>query len=407
MTATAHRISENTLAVIDFELAWKSGDAVHRDRLAYQQVNFWRDVLPGGLAEALHGKSAGDRTTLAYAPGELVAEYDDGKLREIKRGHFDARDPSGYRIAPECGRFFPLGVLTSAVSGVFKADLRPFRCVGSDGDSLRVDLNLPLSGVAAQVTAEVREVRPLGQDVGGRCIDWTRNLTDGPGLQTRWRGRPTEFFHDGAFTRAGETPDGVFYAQPRITTHLDSRALGVVTELYGRILPRGGRVLDLMSSWKSHLPKDLEPARVTGLGLNGDEMAQNDQLSKAVVHDLNIEPHLPFGDGGFDAAVCTVSVEYLTKPIEVFAEVARVLRPGAPFVVTFSNRWFPPKVVKIWTEVHPFERMGFVLEVFHRTGVFERLETISLRGLPRPQDDPYFPDEQLSDPVFAVWGRRR
>ncbi|MDH3918133.1 MAG: methyltransferase domain-containing protein [Rhodospirillales bacterium] len=406
MTNPPQAIGENSLAVIDFEVTWKSGEVAHRDRLACQKVNFWRDILPGGLAEALHGKTAGDCETISYAPGELVTHYDEGKIREIKRTHFDGRGPAGHRIAPDCGRFFPLGMLTSAVPGIFKADMRPFRCVGGDGGILRVDLNHPLSGVAARVKAEVREVMRLGDDLGGRCTDWAQSLTDGPGLQARWRGRPTEFFQDGAFARADESADGAFYAQPRMTVHLDSRALGGVAELYGRILPRGSRVLDLMSSWKSHLPGDLEPACVTGLGLNRDEMAQNEQLSAAVVYDLNLEPRLPFGDGCFDAAVCTVSVEYLTRPVEVFAEVARVLRPGAPFAVTFSHRWFPPKVVKLWTEIHPFERMGFVLECFHRSGLFERLETVSLRGLPRPEKDAYFPDEQLSDPVFAVWGRR-
>jgi FKBP-type peptidyl-prolyl cis-trans isomerase 2 len=407
MATDTQTIGETARAVIDFELAWESGEAVHRDRLACQKVDFWRDLLPAGLSEALNGKGAGERATLAYAPGELVADRDEGKLREIDPARFDARHPAGHRIAPDCGRFFPLGRLTSAVPGIFKADMRPFRCVGHEGGVLRVDLNHPLSGIAVGLTAEVREVKPLGQESGGRCIDWVQSLTEGPGLQARWRGRPTEFFHDAAFARADEAADGAFYAKPRMTTHLDRRALGVVAELYGQILPRGGQVLDLMSSWKSHLPEGLAPAGVTGLGLNRDEMAHNDQLSTAVVHDLNLAPHLPFDGGSFDAAVCTVSVEYLTRPAEVFAEVARVLRPGAPFVVTFSNRWFPPKVVTLWTEVHPFERMGFVLEVFLRTGQFEMLETVSLRGLPRPEDDPYFPDEQLSDPVFAVCGRRR
>lgn len=116
------------------------------------------------------------------------------------------------------------------------------------------------------------------------------------------------------------------------------------------------RVLDLMSSWVSHLPEyDLD---ATGLGLNAEEMGQNPRLATHVVHDLNGNPELPFADGEFDAVVCTASVEYLIQPHDVFRSVRRVLKPGAPFVVTFSDRWFSPKAIQVWPLLHAFERMG-------------------------------------------------
>ena len=115
---------------------------------------------------------------------------------------------------------------------------------------------------------------------------------------------------------------------------------------------------------------------------------------------------LPFAEAEFDAAVCTVSVEYLTRPLEVFQEVARVLKPGAPFVLTFSNRYFPPKVIRVWEDCHPFERMGLVLEYFQRAGGFTDLATFSLVGLPRPADDKYADRMAYSDPVYAVWGTK-
>ena len=109
-------------------------------------------------------------------------------------------------------------------------------------------------------------------------------------------------------------------------------------------------------------------------------------------------------DNEFDGVMCTVSVEYLTRPMAVFSEVARVLRPGGRFVVTFSNRWFPPKAIRVWQELHEFERMGLVLEYFLQSGGFGGLNTLSNRGLPRPTDDKYYPQIRLSDPVYAVWG---
>jgi SAM-dependent methyltransferase len=100
-------------------------------------------------------------------------------------------------------------------------------------------------------------------------------------------------------------------------------------------------------------------------------------------------------------------VEYLTRPLDVFADVGRVLKPGGTFVVTFSNRWFPPKVIRVWERIHEFERVGLVMEYFMRSGAYSDLGTYSMRGLPRPRDDKYAGELLLSDPVYAVWGTRK
>jgi SAM-dependent methyltransferase len=164
------------------------------------------------------------------------------------------------------------------------------------------------------------------------------------------------------------------------------------------------RVLDLMSSWVSHLPDPID-LHVTGLGLNAAELAQNPRLAERTVHDLNENPALPYPDAHFDAVVCTASVEYLVRPLEVFRAVRRVLRPGAPLVLTFSERWFPPKAIQLWPAIHPFERVGLVLRYFRAAGGFGVLGSETARGWPRPEDDKYagqFPD---ADPLYAVWGR--
>jgi ubiquinone/menaquinone biosynthesis C-methylase UbiE len=125
------------------------------------------------------------------------------------------------------------------------------------------------------------------------------------------------------------------------------------------------------------------------------------------VQDLNTVDRLPFDAQTFDAVLCTASIEYLIDPFAIYKEVARVLKPKSPFIVTFTNRWFPPKAIKLWTELHEFERMGLVLEYFMQSGKFEDLHTYSVRGLPRPHNDKYFPEYRFSDPVYAVWGRTR
>jgi SAM-dependent methyltransferase len=123
-----------------------------------------------------------------------------------------------------------------------------------------------------------------------------------------------------------------------------------------------------------------------------------------VVHDLNEDPRLPFEDQRFDAVICSVSVEYMIRPFNVFQDVARILRPGGSFIHTFSNRWFPPKAISIWAELSEFERMGLTLEYFLRSGVYRNLETYSARGWNRPETDRYFPEIPAADPVYAVWG---
>ncbi len=220
----------------------------------------------------------------------------------------------------------------------------------------------------------------------------------------RWRGQPTDFFEADSFRRTDETEDALFYQRPRFVSHLDARARQTIAGLYGRLLPRGGRVLDLMSSWQSHLPEQLELTEVIGLGLNNAELRRNQRLTHHLVQDLNQNPRLPWANHSFDGVICTASVEYLIHPLDVFQEVARILRPDGVFIITFSNRWFPPKAIKIWTEILDYERLGLVLEYFLRSGGFSRLKTFVSRGWPRPETDPYFPQVRFSDPVFAIWG---
>jgi SAM-dependent methyltransferase len=153
---------------------------------------------------------------------------------------------------------------------------------------------------------------------------------------------------EAAFDKADPTPDAEFYAFPRFVTHIDDGAIATVTRVYRERLPPGGAVLDLMSSWVSHLPDDVAYTSVIGHGMNQEELAANPRLSRWFVQDLNIEPTLPIDQATLDGVCLCVSVQYLQRPVDVFQDVRRVLRPGAPFVVSFSNRCFPTKAVAIW-----------------------------------------------------------
>ncbi len=195
-----------------------------------------------------------------------------------------------------------------------------------------------------------------------------------------------------AFDKADPSPDSEFYAFPRLVTHIDDAAIATVTQVYRERLPSGGAVLDLMSSWVSHLPDDIVYRLVVGHGMNQEELAANPRLSRWFVQDLNGEPTLPLDDAAFDAACLCVSVQYLQRPVEVFREVRRVLRPGAAFIISFSNRCFPTKAVAIWLSLPPAEQQRLVAAYMQAAGFGDVIGQAStpLRG----------------DPVWIVIGRR-
>lgn len=194
------------------------------------------------------------------------------------------------------------------------------------------------------------------------------------------------------FDRADPGPDALFYESPRFVTHIDDEAIAAVGALYEELGIKG-EVLDLMGSWVSHLR--MRPTRLTVLGMNQLELAGNRAAHATVLQDLNAQPDLPFDDESFDAVVCCVSVDYLTRPVEVFREVRRVLRPGGPFVCTFSNRVFPTKAIRGWLMATEEGRTHIVVAYFDASG-----------GWAEPVIERRTPRAHRGDPLFGVWAQR-
>lgn len=199
------------------------------------------------------------------------------------------------------------------------------------------------------------------------------------------------------FDRDDPTPDGDFYDVPRLVTHIDAGAIAALGELYTELgvdAPQQ-RVLDLMSSWVSHLRRP--PGELVVVGMNAAELDANPLATDRVVRDLNVDPRLPFPDASFDAALCCVSVDYLVRPIEVLAETARVLRPGGTVVITFSNRCFPTKVIHGWMATDDPAHTAIVADYLRRAGGFDEPQTSR-----RTPDPAYY----RGDPLYAVVARR-
>jgi SAM-dependent methyltransferase len=199
-------------------------------------------------------------------------------------------------------------------------------------------------------------------------------------------------FPPGFFDRADPSSDAVFYSWPRLVTHIDAHAIAAVGVLYDE-LGITGTVLDLMGSWVSHFRRP--PIHLTVLGMNAEELGANRQAHATVVHDLNTDPHLPFASASFDAVVCCVSVDYLTRPVEVFTDVARVVRPGGPFVCTFSNRCFPTRAIRGWLSSTDEQHCAIVATYFRLA-----------EGWGDPVLERRTPHSHPGDPLFAAWAYR-
>lgn len=197
-------------------------------------------------------------------------------------------------------------------------------------------------------------------------------------------------FPPSAFVRQDETPDSEFYHYPRFVTHLDDVAIAAVTRLYREYFPPDSTLLDLMSSWVSHLPPEITYRRVVGLGLNAAELRANPRLATHLVQDLNQQPILPFADQEFDGAAICVSIDYLTQPVAVLRELARVLRPGAPLVITFSNRCFPSKAIAAWHALDDRGHLALVRQYLVAAGGWHDIQLLDRSPQPPGRSDPLF-----------------
>ncbi|WP_434687577.1 class I SAM-dependent methyltransferase [Pseudanabaena minima] len=192
-------------------------------------------------------------------------------------------------------------------------------------------------------------------------------------------------------TKLDNSDDALFYDYPRFVTHVDDRFIQQLTELYRQRLQPNTRILDLMSSWVSHLPEDMEFSHVEGHGLNAEELARNPRLNHYFVQNLNQQQVLPFADQSFDAVLNTVSVQYLQYPEAVFAEIHRILKVGGITIISFSNRMFYQKAIQAWRDTEESDRTKLVFKYFASVP----------KGFSRPE---LVANVRPSSPLLAMFG---
>ncbi|AFZ33875.1 Methyltransferase type 11 [Stanieria cyanosphaera PCC 7437] len=184
-------------------------------------------------------------------------------------------------------------------------------------------------------------------------------------------------------TKLDETSDRDFYAFPRFVTHVDEGFIDQLTNLYREQLQPQTRILDLMSSWVSHLPEEMEFAHVEGHGMNEEELAKNPQLNHYFIQNLNQNPQFLLADADFDAVLITVSVQYLQYPEAIFSEIYRILKPNGITIVSFSNRMFYQKAIAAWRDGTESSRVELVKQYFQSVSGFSSPEVI-VRQSPVP-----------------------
>ncbi len=403
-------MNESKLASAECFLAWNSSLASHKDWKFYHKIDFWRDFFPGNLNEQLHPLDEGADVSILIKADEIFPAHSSDNIKRVKRKNIAGNFKNRHIPGPYKGRYYPKGLLAhcQGTGTILPEDMTPFRITEIEHEAVEVNLNHPLSAYELTVGVNIKKVLKAKEERGGQCNDIVSDIAlQGSGIQCPLSSSHIDYTTNNSFDRLEKINDSMFYSLPRMVHHIDSQARSIINELYRRHIKPGMKVLDLMSSWDSHLTGIDDTVEVVGLGMNQEELQANQILQQLDVLDLNDNSSLPYNSATFDVAICTVSIEYLINPIEVFQEIARVLKPGGRFIITFSDRWFPQKVIQLWTELHPYERMGLVLDYFQQSGAYEQLSTESWHGWFRPVDDKYFPQKLYSDPVFSVQGVRK
>jgi SAM-dependent methyltransferase len=392
-------------------IRYESDYGQHRDDLYIQKNNLPAviETLPAAIKNDL--KTFGDEPskTYDYIKGKLFNNDNMIQTMAVSEEDFIRHPGHNIDIEPRYGRFYPATLFNTeklAFSNSAGKKMIPVRIIELMYKELLVSTSHPLCDYNTTLTIERLEPKHDPQTVAVPLLG-TAQIPDfltGPGMQLRYDDKATDFFSDDAFQRSDETVDSKFYSQARHINHLDEAAQIQLKSVYSDLIPFHSEILDLMSSINSHIDERLESKKITGLGMNEEELRANPVLDEIIVHDINQLQRLPFDDASFDVIVCSLSIEYITRPSLLFDEVARVLRPGGRFIISFSNRWFPTKAVQVWNNLHDFERIGLVMEHFIASAHFGDINTYSLRGLPRPGNDRH--NIPLSDPIYVVWADR-
>jgi hypothetical protein len=351
--------NDDAVGAIRFSVTWALDGADHEDIFIGRRFNAVNDIFPAGMRQALEGKRTGQSVTLNYAPRHCIPRYRKSKVLTRTLDRLRKKTVHGDPIVPRLGRFYPQGHIDGLLD-VYPDTLTPFRLTGLTYEEFTADCNHPLALVPVTFRAEIQYMERRDAGTYGSLTHWREKTCDwGPGMQARHRSAPTDFFVPGFFDPVGQPDAAPAPPEP------DATARQNIAAVTARFIDPAMRVLDLA-------------------------------------------PGSPPRTGDFDGAVCHQRFETLADPVAVLEQAASRLPSGAPVVIAFTEDFDPHLTVRGWTALHPFERMGLVLEFLRLAGLDRDAATVSLRNDWRAKDDHRFLETKgVSDPVYVVCGHKR
>lgn len=351
--------TNSTIGAIEFSVFWKQDGIHHEEWFLGRKFNAVNDIFPHGMREALEGKHAGESVCFTYEPRRCIPRFQQSRVLHRPLDRLRTKTQQGRPIIPRIGRFYPQGHINGLLD-IYPDTLTPFRLIGLTDDSFIADCNHPLANIPVTIKATIQYLEKNDTGTFGSLTHWREKTCDwGPGMQTRLDKHPTDFFHPEFFDRSNTTP---LVAPPAV----DVRATENIQTIYARHITPDMRVLDFS------LPSPATP------------------------------------EGEYNAAVCTLSAEYLPNPVGLLNTISQHLTPGAPVLFAFSDKFDPRHAIQGWIDLHEFERMGLILEYLRQAELDANAGTVSIRNDWRHKDDPHFLETRgTSDPVFVVWGHKK
>jgi len=393
------KINKDSRISISLDLMWDEDNIKHVENY-FIRPHMWldADTLPKNLYEWLEGKEVGDVFEFTYDVGELFEPYSSKNILPIKWISEDEKN--FFKI----GRFYQIETLKGR-EGKNSIEKPFFRCIEKRNDLFFADFNHPLSEKRCTLKAKIIKVVEQPEvkcDTGGICFDWVSEFGEGIGMQGKFKQIEADFYSKDSFNIEDQSESGIFYESNSSIINVDAVLKNKIGEVLENIISDNSRILDIMGRTTPYLKNNPEIAII---GLNKEVYSINKKISSINTKNIFKDARLPYSDNQFDFVLCSFCFEYIPHPHELVSEVKRVLKPDGSFVTIFTNRYFKPKSILLWSELNDFERLGYLQNIYKKTN-FKEISTYTSRGYLRPLSDPEAIIDRHSAPLFLIKGNK-
>ncbi len=393
------KINKDSRISLSIDLTWEENGIKHVENY-FARPHMWldADTLPDNLYKWLPGKEVGEVFEFAYGAGELFSPYSSKNIIPIK--WISEEEKKTFKV----GRFYRIEALMGR-EGKNSIKKPLFRCIEKRDDLFFADFNHPLSEIKCTLTAKVMKIaqQPEVQfGTGGMCFDWISNIGNGIGMQGKFKQIDTDFYSANSFEVEDTEEGGIFYEKNSSIINVDVVLKNKISEVLENMIDDGSKILDIMGRTSPYLKNNPD---ITIIGLNKEISSIDKKISSINNKNIVQDPRLPYYEDQFDFVICSFCFEYLPRPQEFVNEVNRILKPSGSFITIFTNRYFKPKSILLWSELNDFERLGYLQDNYKRTN-FKNIATYTSRGYLRALSDPEAVIDRQSAPLFLIKGTK-